>query len=90
MRDPVVKPPLVWPVRPRNLIWLPVLGAGVLAAMVFGTPHLRFRYVWNGKADAPLYYSCDYVGLHPFNLQPADGECAVLMLSRGSSGNRHE
>lgn len=78
--------PFVMPVRLRNLIWVPVLTTIVAAALVFGTPHLRFKYIWNGDERHPVYFECDYVGLHSFTLTPADGKCPVITLAHAPKG----
>lgn len=86
---PAPKAPFVWPVRPRNFVWVVVVGAVLAAASIFGTPHLRYQYVWNGNPTAPRYFACDYVGLHSFHLEPADGECPVLTLAHGTTESQH-
>jgi hypothetical protein len=89
MALPATKASFVWPVRPHNFIWIAVVGAVLMAASIFGTPHLRYQYVWNGNPDAPRYFACDYVGLHPFHLEPAAGECPTVMLVRGDTESEH-
>jgi hypothetical protein len=74
------------PVRARNLLWLPVLGAAVFVGWTFGTPHLRISYVWSGDFNRPVYYRCSYWGLNPFEaVHPKGGDCPVLVLARAAS-----
>lgn len=75
--------PLVTPVRLVNLVWLVVLGAVWLAAVLLGTPHLRIVYTYTASYERPYYHRCTYWGLHPFVMVPQDGKCQLIVLARG-------
>lgn len=76
--------PFVAPVRLRNLVWAPLLGAAWLAGWYFGTLHLRVQYTFRGTYQRPHYTVCDYWGLASFRLRPPDGECPVFVLAGGA------
>lgn len=69
----------VWLLRPSKLLWASVIGAIWLSVLFLGTPHLRFRYIWTGNPDFPVYHSCDYVGLHSRRIAPVSGDCPLVM-----------
>ncbi len=75
--------PRPWFVRVRSLVWIPVIGGVVLAAMTLGTPHLRYRYSYTAIGNDPaarIYQRCDYLGLHSRRVIPAGGSCPVIVL----------
>lgn len=76
------RPRFVSPVRARNLLWIGVIAAAVVAWYQVGTPHLRVSYRWHGNVDDPVYEACHYWGLHPFNVVPADGNCPLIVFVR--------
>lgn len=77
--------PFVAPLRLRHLVWAPILGSIFVAATVWGTPHLRIRYVWNGNDRAPVYFSCEYWGIDPFSVRNAlGGDCPIVVLARAT------
>lgn len=89
----IAKPPRqgggwVWPVRPRSMIWLLIVGAVWLAATIYGTPHLRAQYTWNGRDSYPVYYKCWYWGLHSFDTLAFGGHCPLVLLARSTAGAR--
>jgi hypothetical protein len=79
------KPSVAW-VRLSNLLWVPILGLAWAAMTVWGTPHLRVSYTWNGRDAAPYYHACEYWGISSFRIRPADGKCPLLVLARSASG----
>jgi len=74
--------PFVAPVRPRNLLWIAMLGGMWVALEVYGTPHLRVQYTWSGKTDRPYYHVCNYWGLSSFRVHPPNGECPLFVFAR--------
>lgn len=85
--DPNAKMPFVAPIRAGNLLWLVILAGGFVAVQLYGTPHLRLKYTWNGRDAAPVYYSCDYGGLSFFQLRPSDGRCPLFILAHARKGS---
>lgn len=76
------KVPFVAPVRAINLLWLVIVLTVLWAADRYGTPHLRIEYTWSGSKANPTYHNCAYWGLHSFRIQPASGECPIVVLAR--------
>ncbi|MFA5952584.1 MAG: hypothetical protein WC807_20155 [Hyphomicrobium sp.] len=76
------KMPFVAPVRLRNMLWLPVVAGVVATSLIWGTPHVRVQYSWNGLDASPYYHSCRYWGLSTFELRPIDGNCPLFILAR--------
>jgi hypothetical protein len=69
-------------IRLKNLLWMPLLAAGWLAIELYGTPHILITYTYRPVAGARYYLSCDYWGVHSFNLKPVDGECPYVLFAR--------
>lgn len=78
------KMPFVVPVRPSNLLWVPVAGLAWAATILWGTPHLRVGYSWNGRAAAPFYQACEYWGVSSFRVRPVDGKCPLVILAHSA------
>jgi len=80
------KMPFVAPVRLHNLLWLPIVAGAFAASLIWGTPHLRVKYTWNGRDTSPFYHSCWYWGLSTFQVRPMDGKCPLFVLARTKRG----
>jgi len=72
----------VAPIRPSQLVWLPIVLGVLWAGRHYGTPHLRVVYVWSGTTSHPTYHECQYWGLHPFKVRPRFGKCPVMVLAK--------
>ena len=67
-------------VRTSQFIWLGMLITIGGMVLMFGTPHLRFKYQYTGSRSHPDYLSCQYIGLHPVRLQPSNGKCPLIAM----------
>lgn len=83
--SPETRMPFVVWVRPGNLLWVPVVGLAWAATALWGTPHLRVSYTWNGRAAAPFYQACEYWGVSSFRVRPVDGKCPLVVLTRSAA-----
>lgn len=70
----------VAPVRLRNMLWLPLLGALLGTIAFYGTPHLLFGYAYNDTASGRHYTKCSYIGWHSQIVFPHDGKCPLIRL----------
>ncbi len=82
----------VAPIRPRHMMWLASVGivAGWIA--IYGTVHLRFKYVYSdhGPAfgDSQYYFhQCDYVGWASQTIIPTDGKCPLFKWLKAPRGD---
>ena len=73
-----------WPIRPRDLVWIPALASLWVVAAAFGTPHLRYAYDAIGKGPEQLITRCSYVGLQGFQ-PPPSGRCDLFSLIRSTA-----
>jgi len=77
--EPKKKPRFVAPVRLRHLLWLPpLLALWSVDLQALGTPHLRLSATYAGTSEQRIYQRCDYVGLDPRSIFPADGRCPLV------------
>ena len=83
---PSRKEPRVWPIRPRNLIWVAVLGALPIVSAGWGTPHMLLNYSYTGR-DAFLYYTdCAYLGLDGAIRHTRGASCPVVRFLKRIGG----
>lgn len=83
--DHVRQAPPVPLIRLKNLLWMPLLASALALPEIYGTPHLLTSYTYRGAQSTPFYLRCDYWGLHPFTLNPADGACPLFVFVRAGS-----
>lgn len=81
---PKVDVPRVPLIRPKNLLWMPLLAAAWLAIEIYGTPHILTVYTYRPVGTSRVYLSCNYWGFYPFTLKPVDGECPYVVFARAS------
>lgn len=72
----------ILPIRPGNLMWLPIVLTAWVAASHWGTPHLLVAYRWTGSEQFRFYRDCEYWGVSRFRLSPIDGRCPVVIFAR--------
>jgi len=71
--------------RPMQFIWLGIVVLFGILAVMFGTPHLRFKYQYEGSRSHPYYLSCQYAGINSQRIIPHDGKCPLVRLFRFTS-----
>ena len=80
-------PSAPWPVRPRHLLWLPMLTGLWFGTLTFGTPHLRFDYDTIGTGAYRTITHCTYVGIHGIRPSPTGSSCELVSLIPSTKRN---
>lgn len=75
------------PIRLRHLTWLVILTGLGIGAVLYGTPHLRYIYIYTNTYGQPYYLSCDYIGWHTQRVVPRDGRCPIIQLLKSQQGS---
>ena len=67
-----------WIAKPRRATWLPVVL--VVAASMYGTPHMLVTYRCNGSGPYAHCSSCSYFGAQGMRDLISPGQCPVIRL----------
>lgn len=86
---------MIRPVRVRYFIWVVVPALVYAAYLIYGLPHLAWRYTWikTSHGYAPFahrhYTSCTYWGPYgEFTVDnPPGGKCGWIRFYKGPEGN---
>jgi len=79
-------------IQARNFVWLIGVGFIVLWIILYGTPHLRFKYTYSENSfyynERYTYHRCDYVGWNSQTIIPRDGKCPLIMWLKDLEGQK--